>query len=143
MQKLSELKIHEIAEQLDCGNRSFIHKTTGELLFIPDFDNNPFSDTEFYADEIEKLDSAPDEYIEIPKPDSSESFEIMAKFTERLELKNPVKIELLRALAKKKPFREFKFAIDRAGEYRQEWFIFKMEKLKRWVENKFNEKTLE
>jgi hypothetical protein len=141
MPTLTEQQIKEIAEQLDCGLRSFWHKPTGELLFVPDLNNNPFADAEFFEEDLEKLDNNFKDYIEIEKPNSSDSFEIMANFTEQLNDNEKLKNELIKALNKKKPFREFKFVIDNSGAYRQQWFDFKNAKLKQWVKDKFNEAT--
>lgn len=80
MLTLTEEEIEEIAEQLDCGIRSFWHKTTRELLFVPDIDENPFIDIEFFEDDFEKLNQNLDDYIEIRKPNSSDSFRIMDGF---------------------------------------------------------------
>jgi hypothetical protein len=141
MPTLTEQQIKEIAEQLDCGFCSFWQKTTGELLFIPDFNNNPYADTELYADDLEKLDNNFGDYLEIEKPNSSDSFGIMANFTEQLNDNEKLRNKLINALNKKKPFREFKFVIDNSGVYRQQWFDFKNAQLKQWVRDKFNEAT--
>lgn len=141
MPTLTEQQIIEIADQLDCGFRSFWHKPTGELLFVPDLDNNPYVDTEFYDEDLEKLDINFSDYIEIEKPNSSDSFEIMANFTNQLYDNDKIKNELIKALNKKKPFREFKFVIDNSGVYRQQWFDFKNAQLKLWVIEKFDEAT--
>jgi hypothetical protein len=133
MPTLTEQQRKEIAEQLDCGFRSFWHKPTAELLFVPDLNNNPFTDTEFFEDDLEKLDNNFGDYIEIEKPTSSDSFQIMANFTEQLKDNEKLKNELIKALNKKKPFREFKFVIDNSGIYRQQWFDFKNAQLKQWV----------
>jgi hypothetical protein len=139
MPTLTDEQIKEIAEQLDCGFRGFWHKQTSELLFVPDLNNDPFADTEWFADDLEKLENNFDDYIEIEKPHSSDSFEIMANFTEQLDDSNKLKNQLIDALNKKKPFKEFKFIVDNSGIYRQQWFDFKNEQLKQWVSDKFNE----
>ncbi|MBK8875140.1 MAG: hypothetical protein IPN13_15000 [Bacteroidetes bacterium] len=141
MPTLTEEQIKEIADQLDCGFRSFWHKMTGELLFVPDLNNIPLSDAEFFEDDLEKLDNNFGDYIEIEKPNSSDSFKIMANFTEQLNDNDKIKNELINALNKKKPFREFKFIIDNHGLYRQQWFDFKNAQLKQWVSDKFHEAT--
>lgn len=141
MPTLTEEQIKEIADQLDCGFRSFWHRQTGELIFVPDFSNNPYADSEFYEDVLEKLDNNFGDYIEIEKPQSSDSFEIMANFTKQLNDNNKLKNELINALNKKKPFREFKFVIDNSGVYRQQWFDFKNAQLKQWVNDKSNAAT--
>ena len=141
MPTLTEQQIKEIAEQLDCGFCCFWHKTTGELIFVPDFNNNPYADAEVYKDDLEKLDNNVGEYIEVERPNSRDSFEIMAKFIKQLNDNHKIKTDLIIALNKKKPFREFKFMIDNSGVYKQQWFDFKNAQLKQWVIDKFNEAT--
>ena len=139
MTTLTQEQIKEIAQELDCGNKCFVHKETNELIFIPDTNRNPTMDTEFFEEEMEKIDNNFDDYNVIETLESSESFEIMADFTEQLADNNELKTKLANALSKKKPFREFKFVIDNSGAYRQEWFDFKNSKLEEFVRNRLNE----
>lgn len=135
---LTEEQLKEIAEQLDMSFKCFVHIQTNELVFLPDFDNNPDFETEFWEDDINKIKEHIDEYIVIEKPHSSEYFQIMEEFTERLPDRSRLKYRLIDALEGKKPFRVFKNAIDNAGDYRQEWFTFKSLKLKELVKNKID-----
>jgi len=137
---LTKEQITEIADQLDCGNRSFVNRRSGLLLFTPDFDNG-YADKEFYAVELEELENNFSDYIEIERPNSINSFEIMANFTDQISGNNKLKDEMTKALNNKKPFREFKFVIDNSGVHRQQWFDFKNTQLKQWVIDKFNEAT--
>lgn len=116
--------VKEIAEQLDCGFRVFIHIKTRQILFVPDDNNYSDFDTEAWAEELEKLENNFTEYYEIDKWTSSDAFEIMSEFTEQLT-DNNLQSRLIYALGKKKPFREFKFVIDSSGDFRQLWFDFK------------------
>jgi hypothetical protein len=141
MPTLTAQQIKEIAEQLDLGLRSFWHKTTGALLFVPDFDNQPYAEEEFYEEELEELENNAGDYIEIERPYSSDSFEIMVSFTEQLDDNNKLKNKLINALNKKKPFREFMLVIDNSGVFIQQWFDFKNAQLEQWVIDKFNEAT--
>ena len=114
--------IKEIAEQLDCSLRTFIHKTTGELLFVPD--ENDLIDIDPWDQEFEQLENNFSDYYEIDKWRSNDVFEIMTEFAEQVTdytLKN----RLFAALSKNKPFIEFKFVIDNSGDVRQQWFDFK------------------
>ena len=80
----------------------------------------------------QKLEDDHSGYCEIDRMSSSDVFQIMTDFTEQLA--NPtLKAELLNALNKKKPFREFKQIIDNAGNFRQEWFDFKNESYYHWI----------
>ncbi len=43
---LTEAQINEIAEELECGSKCYVHKKTKELVFVPDTLRNPDIDTE-------------------------------------------------------------------------------------------------
>lgn len=133
MLHLTEEQVKEIAGQLDCGFRCFIHRQTGELITLPDTLRYPEMETEAWQDEQEKLDNNFDEYFEIEQLESKDSFKIMADFTDQLDDKIKLKSDLIKALNKKKSFREFNFVIHNSGVYKQQWFDFKNEKLKMWV----------
>ncbi len=53
MKITSKENIKEIAEQLDCGFRAFIHKSTGQLLFIPDKKHLIDVDLSLWSEELE------------------------------------------------------------------------------------------
>ena len=116
--------IKEIADQLDCGFRAFINKTTGQLLFVPDENNYPEIDLDSWHEELEQLENNVKDYYEIDKWTSNEAFEIMNDFANQLT-ENNLQSQLINALRKNKPFREFKFVIDNSGDFRQQWFDFK------------------
>jgi hypothetical protein len=116
--------IKEIAEQLDCGFRAFIHKTTGQFLFVPDENYLTDIDLDSWDEELEQLENNFTDYYEIDKWTSSEAFETMSEFAEQLTDSN-LQNRLFDALRKNKPFREFKFVIDNSGDYRKQWFDFK------------------
>ncbi|MDB5120297.1 MAG: hypothetical protein JWN56_1515 [Sphingobacteriales bacterium] len=142
METLTNEQIKEIAEQLDCGFKCYWNKESGELVFIPegldDFDVDP---EEGWSEELEKLDNNPDDYVEIDRLTSRDSFQIMEDFVETLNDSSNVKKRLIAALSKKKPFREFKFIIDNSGDYRQMWFDFKAQEMQNWVREKIEEIT--
>jgi hypothetical protein len=142
MINLTKEQIKEIAEQLDCGFRSFVHKENGELLFTPDTLRHPDMDLNAWSEENEKLDNNFMDYLEIEPLESRDSFQIMANFAESLTDSNKLKEKLFNALNRRGPFREFNFVIDNSGEYREEWFKFKDQKLRDWVQeniDRFND----
>jgi hypothetical protein len=59
--------IKEIAEQLDCGFRAFIHKTTGQILFVPNENNLTDIDLDLWDEELEQLENNFTDYYEINK----------------------------------------------------------------------------
>ncbi len=130
--------IKEIADQLDCGFRAYCHTTNGQLLFIPDFDNNIYAAEEPWEEELKQLEDNFDDYKEIEKWNSHDSFEIMKDFALELSEDKQLQEQLLNALEKKKPFREFKSIIDNAGAYREQWFEFKSKRQQEWVSQQFN-----
>lgn len=129
---LNDQQVKEIAGQLDCGFRVFVHKHTGALVSIPYLDNNPYAEESFYKEELRHLKKHYREYLEITGPQSHDRFEVMTSFTEQLD-NEEVKGQLFEALNKRKPFQEFKRVIDSSGPYRQLWFAYKEANLKKWV----------
>lgn len=132
MATLDKQQIKEIAENLDCGFRAFCHETSGELVFIIDTRRFPLVDVEEFEEDMERLDANRDEYVEIEAMSSHDSFQVMVDFAEQLTNAR-VQDALFRALNKRGPFREFKFAIDNSGEFRQQWFDFKNQRYIDWV----------
>jgi hypothetical protein len=65
VRQLSKQEIKEIAEQLDCGFRCFIHKINSELIFIPDTTKHLDMDTEAWETEMNELDSNFGDYFEV------------------------------------------------------------------------------
>lgn len=139
MAMLPDEQIKEIAEQLDCGFTCFWNKESGELIFIPDSMRYPEMDEDTWADDLEKIERNPEGYSKIEPLEPFESFEIMENFVYTLGDSNALKAKLIGALNKKKPFREFKFLIDNAGDYRQKWFDFKDEALMQRVRDHIEE----
>jgi hypothetical protein len=116
--------IKEIVEQLDCGFRAFVHKTTAQLLFVPDENNLTEIDLDPWEEELEQLENNFTHYYEIDKWTSREAFEIMSEFAGQVS-DDKLRSQLFDALRKDKPFREFKFVIDNSDDLRQQWFDFK------------------
>lgn len=124
MNSITTVNIKEIAEQLDCGFRAFIHKSKGQLLFVPDENNLTGIDLDPWDEELEQLENNFSDYYEIDKWTTSEAFEIMSEFAEQVT-DNKLQSQLFNALRKNKPFKEFKFVIDNSGDSRQKWFDYK------------------
>jgi hypothetical protein len=116
--------IKEIAEQLDCGFRAFIHKTTQQILFVPDENFLTDIDLDPWNEELEQLENNITDHYEIDKWTSSEAFETMSEFADQLTDSN-LQNRLFDALRKNKPFREFKSVIDNSRDFRQQWIDFK------------------
>lgn len=138
MHNLTKEQIKDLSEQLDLGFQAFFHKTSDELLFVPDPNRFIDMDMSSWEEELNKLEEDFMDYIKIEGMDSNEKFQVMADFTEELDNKK-LRDKLVSALNKHKPFREFKFVIDNAGEYRQMWFDFKNLRNIEWTEDQLVE----
>lgn len=134
MQSFSQKQIKEISEQLECGFRAYYHKQTGELIFVPNTDRYFDMDTDAWKEELDKLDKNVLDYYEIYAMEDSDSFKVMADFTEQLN-DSKLQEKLINALNKKGPFKHFKYVIDNSGEHRQHWFEFKDKKYIEWTED--------
>jgi hypothetical protein len=133
---LTTEQIKEIAEQLDCGFSCFLNKNKNELLFPrgDDDDYLDFGDEDAWEDERKKIDKNPNDYLEIEKMDSRDSFRMMEAFAYAVDSKK-LQNDLIDALNQKKPFGKFKYIIDCSGPYRQQWFDFKAERMQEWVKD--------
>ena len=142
METLNDQQIKEIAEQLDIGFRCFFNVKTREIVSVPDLLENPDYESEYFEDELEKLAFYADQFIEIEKPSSRDSFDVMLGFTDELTGYKELKEKLMNALEGKQPFSNFNFLIDHSGIYRQQWFDYKNDQLKKWVIDKFKEANI-
>lgn len=125
--------LNDIADSMEAGLKCFLHKTTYEVITIPDEDRFPGMDLEEggWEESIDKVFGNP-EYIEIEKMDTSESFSIMEDFAISLP-ESATKIRLITALEGHKPFGNFNHQIHNAGKEREQWFKFRRERGIEWV----------
>ncbi len=138
MKALPEEMINEIADQLDCGFRCYLHEETNKLIAVPDTDRFFDMDISVWESELEELENNFSAYREIKGMESRDSFSVMEEFTETLSVTNKLKAMLWQSLKGAKPFKNFMYIIHDSGEYRQHWFDFKNEKLKEWVKNQLD-----
>ena len=139
---ISKEKIKEIADQLDCGFRAFINTKTGKLIFIPDNNNFPGIEMSYWEEDLDELENNFYEYYEVEKWTSSQAFEMMCEFTNRLTDKN-LRRRLIDALEKRKPFREFKSVIENSVNSSEEWFDFKNSWQREFVASQLNRENQE
>ncbi|HOY30580.1 MAG TPA: UPF0158 family protein [Bacteroidales bacterium] len=122
--KLTEKQIEEIADDLDCGMRCFYNLKTGEIKKIINFDRWIGADEEPWEEEAHEIDDNWDDYSEFKGFETHETFQIMADFAEHVE-DEKIQNNLINALNRPKPFRNFKWQIDNSGAYREQWFEYK------------------
>ena len=121
MIKLTEAQIDDIAQDLDCGMKCYIHKENGEIISIPDELRGLEPDEEFWGEDMKKIEDDYKDYIEVEGMNSTEAFRVMEDFANIMDSKE-LSVKLINALNRRKPFQNFKDEIDYSGEYRQKWF---------------------
>lgn len=135
--KLTEKQIEEITDNLDCGMRCFYNLKTGEIKAIPNFDSWIGADEEPWEEESKEIDENWGDYFEFVGFESSESFQIMADFAENVS-DTGLQSRLIDALNGRKPFQNFKWQIDNSGDFRQQWFDYKMMRCIQWVKEQID-----
>jgi hypothetical protein len=128
---LTEKQIKEIADQMSSEFLAFYHKTTGELIFVPNLDEyDRVFETDWDAD-FEKLREDGVDYHEIKAMRSSDAYKVMEDFAAQVRdqfLKN----KLIYALENKRPFHWFKSIIDNSSE-RENWFKYRDDCNMEWI----------
>lgn len=117
--------IEEVAGELNVGYRMFVHRSTGSIRSIMDLEKFIDVDKDIRESTQQFLDRESVDYVEVERWNTREEFEMMAGFAEQLADAPAVQEQLITALNGSKPFRNFKFIINNAGPYRQQWFAFK------------------
>jgi hypothetical protein len=116
--------IKEIAELLDTQEVVFLHKETHEILAYPISDEPTDEEFDYIEQEVmEVINADLNSYIRFDPLNSNESFEMMELFVETLN-DPPLKARLLDALASRKPFRNFRNAIQ-IEAIEDDWYAYK------------------
>lgn len=124
--------IREIAQSLDCGEDCYLHKKTQEIITIPsDFELMEEEFQEIFEPFVTKVEKNKKDFIKFEVLESPESYKIMDKFAYQLaDIEFGAK--LTNILNARKPFQNFKLAIDHS-EYRESWFAFKQKAIEKIV----------
>lgn len=136
MFKTSHDDIKKVARLLDTGFLVYIHKQTGKITAIPEFDDfMDFGDddTELLMAEVE---NHPEHYLHLKKMSSRELFNTMMDFAqEQEEMENTRK--LVKELRKSNPISNFNNAIRSMGpQTRKAWIEYKDERLQNLIRNR-------
>jgi len=135
--ELTEKQIDHIQQFLDSGMKCYVHKETGEIIDLLDFDD--IYDTDEYeeleAENLKKIEDNKDDYVEIEKMSSREGFQVMESFVDVVSNRN-IKERLIRALSGRKPFSNFKHQVDNSGDVREKWFAHKAAAYTNYVREK-------
>jgi hypothetical protein len=138
---MTKEEIKEIAETLDCGFRCFVHKKTMKMIFIPDADRLPSNDFASWRNDEKEIREHSEDYITLTGMNSKDSFQLMVDFCDKVSDQR-VKARLVEVLDGQTPFRNFKFEIDNSGALKEDWFKFKDERIRNWVEKQLRETKL-
>ena len=137
--KISLQQIHEISQDLQTGLKTFINRETYEIKSILD-NNEIYSDSEIWEEELEKIENEWTEYSIITKMESWEEFQIMEDFIEEIK-DDKLKEDIIKILNRKSPFANFKAEIE-SSAYRQKWFDFRDLKYEEYVKEKLKEEQI-
>lgn len=120
-----------IVGDLQVGYRVFYHVKTHETKSLVDLDSYGYIADEM-VDEWNELEANRSDYLEIENMDSGKAFEMMESFLEQV---GDIKFRgrLAEALNKRKPFANFKSEIENNGEYRENWFKHRDQKMMEFI----------
>jgi len=127
--KLSKQQIASIAEELDIGMTVYINRATLEIKTVLAWDD--LIESEFWDDEIEKIEEEWTDYIILEKMESRTAFLVMEEFCDEVQDER-LREDLIKILSRRSPFANFKIEVE-SSDYRQKWFDFKAKKYEEYV----------
>ncbi|MCU4163567.1 UPF0158 family protein [Carboxylicivirga caseinilyticus] len=138
MNTISASSIQNIVRLLDNGYMVYLHKPTGKVTAIPEFDG--FADFEDSTNwEVDNIDRNPEEYIHVQGMNSREMYNLMMDFAQEQDELQVTK-KLVDALRKSDGIGHFNDAIKQMPDVRFEWLEFRDERLQRFIKNKLMRK---
>lgn len=90
-------------------------------------------DEEIWGEEMDKVEEHFDEYISFHAMESHESFGMMEDFIS-LITDEKVRAKFEQIIQRRKPFQQFKYLLPDYPELRQQWFNYKEERYKEYVQ---------
>ena len=137
MIQLTPKQINEIAQELELDFKVFVHKTKGDVVVVPDLNHYYDMEEEHWEEEFKLLANKPDDYFEFEKWNANKAIRSMRNFAESVSNER-LKNDLMNALHRSKPFRNFKHIIDNAGDYREAWFEYKLQWQMQYVQEQLD-----
>lgn len=134
---LTPTQLHLIADSLDTSLRCFYQFSTGEVVELIDRDHPYYDPLDELEEDWKKVDDHPDDYLELERMSSSQSFRVTEAFIDEVS-NQQLAARLLSALERPKPFRNFKSLVD-DSEYRELWFKFKKNKTAEWIKEQIDD----
>ena len=134
----SASSIQNIVRLLDNGYLVYIHKSTGKVTAIPEFDGFiDFNDDT--NSEVNNVEANPDDYLQVQGMNSREMFNLMMDFAQEQEDMSVTR-KLVEALRKSDGIGHFNSAIKQMPDIKMEWLEYRDEKLQRFIKNKLMRK---
>lgn len=127
--KITSKQINEIAQELEAGMKVYLNRKTLDFKTILDWDD--LTDTDFWDEELEKIENEWSDYIVLEKMDSRDGFQVMEYFIDEVKDQR-LREYLIKILNRKSPFANFKAEIE-SSDYRQEWFDFRTHSYENYV----------
>ncbi len=133
---LSKELIYQIVQELDCGLECYVNLTTQEIISIPNQRQfgGDIDAEEGFEEQFKQIERQEKDLLHIEPLESFESFKIMERFAAQVD-NAFFKARLEEILGNRKPFQNFKYAIDNS-DFRQDWFSFKQAEQERIIEHR-------
>jgi hypothetical protein len=106
------------------GMKCFLDKETSELVIFPEEEDLMEDEVSPWKEEIDKVETNPEKFIEFERMRSDESFRCMEWFIDDVE-NETAKEKLMNAITRKRPFAHFKDQLREFPEILEEWYKFK------------------
>lgn len=129
MIKIEAMWLYEALEDHSGMVYSYLDKHTGEIIRISEM----FETEEEKLETYEKIESEPDRWVQIDPMSSRDGFRIMERFVAGLP-EGEDRRTLERALSYKKPFSNFRQAMQEMPALRDQWFKFHDTELRKAAE---------
>ncbi len=120
-----------IAKELEAGNICYVNRQNREITAITDLEEGMDS-TEGRDARLEKLEANIKKYYKVPRMSAEEAIHVMKDFVEE-DINTPIRRELINALKRKNPIRNFMQIIENQEDLYQYWLIFKAKWYQEWV----------
>ena len=122
--------LDELSCALESSHDCFINLKTGEVIQLPDPDDDYDN---LFQEQRDEVESDADTYAKVDSLPSNIAFSIMEDFANQLADDNKAKASLQSALKKGSPFRRFKDALGGFSDVREQWFEFKEKQMLYWA----------
>jgi len=120
-----------IAKELEAGNICYVNRQNRKITTVVDLEEGEESSKERDA-QIEKLEEHIRKYYKVPRMSADEAIHVMKDFAEEA-INTSIRKELINALKRKNPVRNYMRIIENQEELYEYWLIFKRKWYQEWV----------